>query len=93
MSFNFVVVVTVASDFGAQENKICHCFHIPSTYLPRNNGTRCHDFSFLMLSFKPIFSLSSFTFFKKLFNSSLLFAINVVIVCIPEGVEIFSWPS
>ena len=26
-SFNSVVAVTVHSDFGAQENKICHCFH------------------------------------------------------------------
>ena len=26
-SFNFVAVVTVCSDFGAQENEICHCFH------------------------------------------------------------------
>ena len=26
-SFNFMAVVTVCSDFGAQENKVCHCFH------------------------------------------------------------------
>ena len=26
-SFNYMAVVTVCSDFGAQENKICHCFH------------------------------------------------------------------
>jgi len=31
-----------------------------------------------MLSFKPTFSLSSFTFIKRLFSSSLLSAINVV---------------
>ena len=33
---------------------------------------------FWMLSFKPAFSLSSFTFIKKLFSSSLLFVIRVV---------------
>ena len=33
---------------------------------------------FRMLSFKPAFSLSSFTFIKTLFNSSLLSAIRVV---------------
>ena len=33
---------------------------------------------FWMLSFKPTFSLSSFTFIKRLFNSSLLSAIRVV---------------
>ena len=26
-SFNFMAAVTVHSDFGAQENKVCHCFH------------------------------------------------------------------
>ena len=26
-SFNFMAAVTICSDFGAQENKICHCFH------------------------------------------------------------------
>ena len=35
-------------------------------------------FVFGMLSFKPAFSLSSFTFIKKLFSSSLLSAIRVV---------------
>ena len=31
--FNFVTIVTIHSDFGAQENKICHCFHFfPYTY-------------------------------------------------------------
>ena len=25
--FNFMAAVTVCSDCGAQENKICHCFH------------------------------------------------------------------
>ena len=34
-------------------------------------------FVFWMLSFKPVFSLSSFTFIKKLFSSSLLSAIRV----------------
>ena len=33
---------------------------------------------FWMLSFKTVFSLSSFTFIKRLFNSSLLSAIRVV---------------
>ena len=26
---NFMAVVTICSDFGAQENKVCHCFHFP----------------------------------------------------------------
>ena len=30
---NFMVTVTICSDFGAQENKICHCFHFSRFYL------------------------------------------------------------
>ena len=33
-SFNFKAVVTIYSDFGAPQNKICHCFHWFSIYLP-----------------------------------------------------------
>ena len=33
---------------------------------------------FCMLSFKPTFALSSFTFIKRLFSSSSLYAIRVV---------------
>jgi len=36
-------------------------------------------FVFCMLSFKPTFSLSSFTFIKRLFSSSSLSAIRVVL--------------
>ena len=25
--FNFMAAVTICNDFGAQENKVCHCFH------------------------------------------------------------------
>ena len=31
---NFTAAVTICSDFGAQENKVCHCFHCFSIYLP-----------------------------------------------------------
>ena len=33
-SFNFMAAVTICSDFGAQENKICHCFPRFPIYLP-----------------------------------------------------------
>ena len=38
----------------------------------------CHDFSFLMLSFKPAFSFSSSTLIKRLFSSSSLSEVRVV---------------
>ena len=50
-AFNFMSAVTVCSDFGVQENKIFHCFHFPPIYLPWNDGSRCHDLSFLNVEF------------------------------------------
>ena len=75
-----MATVTVHCPFRAKENKICHCFHF-SPYL-------CHEvmvpdamilvFFFLMLSFKPAFSLFSLTLIKRLFSSSSLSAFRVV---------------
>ena len=73
-----MVAVTICSDFRASQNKVCHCFHCFPIYSPWSDGTGCHNLSFLMLSFKPIFSLSTFTFIKRLFSSSSLSAIRVV---------------
>ena len=71
-----MAAITICSDFGAPPAQIvCHCF---PKYLPWSDGTRCHDLSFLKVEFKPMFSLSSFTFIKRLFSSSSLSAIRVV---------------
>ena len=74
---NFMASLTTYSDFGASPKIVCHCFHCFPIYLPWSDGPGCHDLCW-MLSFKPTFSLSSFTFIKRLFNSSLLSAIRVV---------------
>ena len=50
-SFNFMAAVTICSDFGAQENKICHCSHCFSIYLPWSDGTGCYDLGFLNVGF------------------------------------------
>ena len=47
---------------------------------------------FLMLSFKPVFSLSSFTFIKRLFSSSSLCVVRVCHLHI-WGYWYFSWQS
>ena len=57
---------------------VWHCFHCFSIYFPWSDGTRCHDLRFLNVEFKPTFSLSSFSFIKRLFSSSSLSAIMVV---------------
>ena len=80
----FMAGVT-GSDFGAQEEEICHDSHLLPLYLPCSNGTGCHDLScwlffffFLIFNLKPALSLSSFTLIKSLFSSSSLSAIRVV---------------
>ena len=81
-----MAAVTICSAFGAPKNKVSHCFHCFPIYLPWSDGTRIDMkwwdqktfLVFWMLSFKPNFSLSSFTFIKRLFSSSSLSAIRVV---------------
>ena len=46
-SFNCMSAVTICGDFGAQENKVWHCFHCFPIYLLWSDGTRCHDLGFL----------------------------------------------
>ena len=60
------------------KNKVWHCFHCFPIYFPWSDGNGCHDLRFLNVEFKPTFSLSSFTFIKRLFSSSSLSAIRVV---------------
>ena len=67
---------TICSNFGALENKVSHSFHCLPIYLPWSDGTRCWNLVFWMLSFKPTFSRSSFTFIKWLSSSSSLSAVG-----------------
>ena len=67
--------LTISSDFGAQENKICHCFHFSLSIYYEVMELEVTElnvmiFVFWMLSLKLGFSLSSFTLIKRLFRSS-----------------------
>ena len=74
-----MTAVTDLSDSGAQEKKICHCFHFSLFYLPRSAETWCDDLSFLNVVFSQLFHSSlSKEELKRLFNSSSLSAIRVV---------------
>ena len=55
-----MAAVTICSDFGAQENKVWHCFHCFPIYFPWSDGTGCHDLRFLNVSFKPKLKLQYF---------------------------------
>ena len=72
-----MTTVTIHNEFGAQEKKrkdvtasTSICFEVmgPDTMI----------LVYLMLSFKPAFSLSFFTLIKRLFSSSSISAITVV---------------
>ena len=75
-----MAAVTICSDFGTQENKVCHFLHCFPIYLPWSDTTGCHDLHFFECwVLGQLFSLSSFTFIKRLFSSSSLYAIRVVL--------------
>ena len=50
-----MAAVAVCSDFGAPQNKVCHCFHCFSIYLPWSDSTRCHDLCFLNVELETNF--------------------------------------
>ena len=80
-SFNFMSALTICIDFGAQENKVYHfflLFAMSPSFCHKVMGPDAMIIVFWILSFKPDFSLYSFTFIKRLFSSSLLSAIKVV---------------
>ena len=72
-----MATVPIHSAFGSQE-KICHCVPFSPSICHEVMGPDAMILVFWMLSFKPTFSLSSFTFIKRLFSSSSLSAIRVV---------------
>ena len=78
MSFNFMAAITIRSDFGAPKNNVLHCFHCFPVYYHEGMGPDAMMLVFECSIFKPAFSLSSFTFIKRLFSYSSLSAIKVV---------------
>ena len=63
--------------FWSPQNEVCHCFHCFSI-CHEVMGPDAMTLAFWTLTFKSTFSLSSFTFIKKLFSSSSLSAIRLV---------------
>ena len=55
---NFMASVTICSDLGAPQNKVCHCFHCFPIYLPWSDGPEAMILIFWMLGYTyycPIF--------------------------------------
>ena len=70
-----MVAVSICSDFGAPKIK---CATVSPFICLEVMGLDAMTLVFWMLSFKPTYSFSSFTFIKRLFSSSSLSAIRVV---------------
>ena len=88
-----MAAVIICFDFEAQENEICHCIHSPPPSISYEvMGSDAMIFILGMLSFKPAFSLSSFTLSKRLFSSSSFLPLEWYHLHI-WACEYFSWQS
>ena len=72
-----MAVVNVCRDFEAQEKKICPASTFSPSIFHEVMGLDAMILVFLMLSFKPALSHSTFIFIQRLFSSSSLSAIRM----------------
>ena len=73
-----MAAVTIYSDFGAPQIKFLSVSIVSPSICHELMGQDAMILVFWMFSFRPTFSLSSFTFIKRFFSSSSLSAIRVV---------------
>ena len=71
MSLNFMAVVTICSDFGARENKICQCLHF-FPYICQEVMELDTSLSFFNVEFQGSF----FTFLSHLRQEALQFLLT-----------------
>ena len=83
-----MAAVTLCSDFGVQEEEICHYFHFSSSVCYAVMGADAMILFFLILSLKPALSVFFFTLIKRVFSSSLLPDIRVVSSTLSEVVDV-----
>ena len=74
-----MAAITNCNDFGAPQIKLATVSTVSPPIYHGVMGLDAMILVFGMLSFKPTFSLSFFTFIKKLFSSSSLSSIRVVL--------------
>ena len=73
-----MAAVTICSDFGTPKIKSDTASTVSPSICHEVMGPDAMIWVFWMLNFKPAFSLSSYTFIKRFFSSSLLSAIRIV---------------
>ena len=71
-------VILEPCKWGLQRKYDLSLFQFFAHLFPWSDGTRCYDLRFWMLSFKPAFSFSSFTFSKWLFSTCSISTIWVL---------------
>ena len=77
-SFNFMAAATICSDFGAKKINFVTVRIVSPSICHEMMGLDAMILIFLMLNFKPAFSLSFFTLIKRLVSFSSLSAARVV---------------
>ena len=87
-SLNFMAGINICIDFGAQENKVCHCFHCFPICLPWNDGNRCHHLSFLSVEFYGNFFTLHFHFHQEVLPLTLLVGMQTSTATMENSVEI-----
>ena len=83
-----MAAVTICSDFGAQENKVSHCFHCFSIYLSWSDGTGYHDLSFLNVEFSANFFIILFHFHQEALYFFFTFCQKCSVICLSEVIYI-----
>ena len=83
-----MAAVTICSDFGAQENQICHCFHCFPIYLPWSDGTGCHHLSFFECWILSQFFHSPLSFPSRSSLVPFVFCHKGGVICISEAIDI-----
>ena len=76
-----MAAITICSDFGSRKIKSATVSTISPSICHEVMGPDAIILVFWMLSFKPTFSLSSFTFVKRLFSSSSLYLVLLNVIC------------
>ena len=69
------------------QNKICRCFHCFPNYLPRRDGTGCHDLSFYNVELSASFFTLLFHFHQEALQFLFGFSHNGGVICISEVID------
>ena len=83
-----MAAVTISSDFGAQINKVWHCFYCFSIYFPWIDGTRCHDLRFLNVELEANFFTFLFHLRQEAFEFLFTFCQKGGVICISQVIDI-----